>query len=262
MWNNHNGDFVSSYLNLSHVFQLELQNIACDNKCPRWLHPLTGMYIRTIIIILHQVSIENFLRMSQRKRFNRLSEIKETCTDVKLHFAIESLSPVKTAISGVKYFEGMITDGSTKLRMVGFDEQLQTTLQTFTGNNATVKADWCQIKRSRNEEEFEVLINRSTTILPSPKKINLSASSSDNPEQVGQVHKVSSIKDIFNIPDGDFSGTVTSITPVRPVTTWTLTRGNHYRYIRFNIYVRLGEQHRQTWVGTIVQFWKAGDTII
>ncbi len=81
------------------------------------------MYIRTKIN-LHQISIENFLRMSQKKRFNRLSEIKEICT-----------------------------------------------------------------------------------------------------QQVGQVHKVSSIKDIFNIPDGEIvnvSGTVTSITPVRPVTTGLL----------------------------------------
>ncbi len=132
------------------------------------------------------------------------------------------MSSVKTAKYGVKYIEGEVTDGTTNLRIVGFDEKLQATLSTLSQNKTPVKAEKCQIKRSRNEE-FEILLNRSTNISSSPKKLKFSASNiSPSPNTSQSVHEVSSIADITDVPDGEIvnvSGTVTFISPVRPVST-------------------------------------------
>ncbi|MCH9717743.1 MAG: hypothetical protein K0U52_11765 [Gammaproteobacteria bacterium] len=143
-----------------------------------------------------------------------MSEINESSINADVHFAVESLSDLKTAKSGVPYFLGQVTDGSAKLKIVGFDEKFQSTLSTLTESKTPVKVERCQIKRSRNDE-YEIILNRSSNILPSPKKILF-------PEKTEKVHQVSSIAAINALEDGELinvTATVTAIAPVRPVST-------------------------------------------
>ena len=95
--------------------------------------------------------------MSQKHSFEKLSDIQDTEVDADVHFAIQSLSPMKKVKLGVKYFDGTVTDGSRNLRIVGFDEKLQIKLSTLTENKNPVKVESCQIKQSRNDD-FEILL--------------------------------------------------------------------------------------------------------
>lgn len=88
-----------------------------------------------------------------------------------LHFAIESLSPLKLGRSGAPYFHGSVTDGTTKkMRLVGFDQKLQEQMASLTD------LENCQIKRGRNNK-YEIFLGNTTKVLPSQRKIEFPASS-------------------------------------------------------------------------------------
>ena len=102
--------------------------------------------------------------------FSRIYQIsKAPKTNAELHFAVESLSPVKRARSGVPYFDALVNDGTKQLRMVGFNEKLQAEISKLSENQQSIKVDKCSIKKTRNDD-YEILINNSTTVMPSPKK--------------------------------------------------------------------------------------------
>ena len=58
-------------------------------------------------IIIHKI-----LSTPQKRLFEDLSSIEPSTAAV--HCAIEVISPVKKAKSGVSYFDGMVTDGKRK----------------------------------------------------------------------------------------------------------------------------------------------------
>ena len=123
---------------------------------------------------------------------------------------------MKKAKSGVKYFDGTVTDSSRNLRIVGFDEKLQIKLSTLTENKSPVKVESCQIKQSRNDD-FEILLKRSSNILPSPKKIEIPVSSLTTLKVQN-----ASITELNTIEDGEIVNliaTVTCVAPACPVST-------------------------------------------
>jgi len=155
--------------------------------------------------------------MSQRKKFEKLSEIDDANANVELHFAVQQISPLKTARSGVQYFDGYVNDGSKQMRFVGFNEDIQTKLSSM---KSPVKAERCTIKRGRNQD-FEIFLNSGTKISPSPRKIDFS-NCVEPTEKQPRVIRFVSIGDIDSIADGEYvdtKGTVTSLLPARPVST-------------------------------------------
>ncbi len=61
---------------------------------------------------------------SQKQTFDKLSEIDnpQICADI--HVAVQNITPIKKAKSGDDYFDGYVTDGSSFMRLVGFDGNL------------------------------------------------------------------------------------------------------------------------------------------
>ena len=164
--------------------------------------------------------------MSQKHSFEKLSDIQDTEVDADVHFAIQSLSPMKKVKSGVKYFDGTVTDGSRNLRIIGFDEKLQIKLSTLTENKNPVKVESCQIKQSRNDD-FEILLKQSSNILPSPKKIEIPVSSL----ATLKVQNVSTTE-LNTIEDGEIVNLIatgTCVAPARPVSTGLVQEVNHCR---------------------------------
>ena len=122
----------------------------------------------------------------------------------------------KKAKSGVKYYDGRATDGTTSLRIVGFDEDTQVKLSSFSESKTPVKLNKCQIKRGRFDN-YELFISRGTCISASPKTIQ-----SPIWHVKGENSQIISIDDMATIPDGtmvSLQATTISIEPVRLVST-------------------------------------------
>ncbi len=153
--------------------------------------------------------------MTKRCIFENLAEIKNSATGAEVDFVVESLSPVKKASSGVIYFHGKVADESKEFIIVGFEENLQTQLAALAEKKQPVKLQNCQIKRSRTDE-LEIHLGRGTSVLASPKKIDIPTAA------IPKVRDVESIRGIDEIEDGDFvncTAKVIDVAPARPVST-------------------------------------------
>ena len=101
-----------------------------------------------------------------------LDEIDGELRNAELHFGVEMLSPMQKSKSGYEYFNGQVSDGTKKLRLVGFDSECQEHLTKFVEKKTPVKATHCSIRKSRTTEELEVHVNKGTTFAQSPRKLN------------------------------------------------------------------------------------------
>ena len=90
------------------------------------------------------------MRTPQKRLFEDLSSIEPSTASV--HCNIETLSPIKKAKTGTSYFDGVLTDGKRKVRIIGFDEKTQEKLSTFHTKKEVVKLDNCFIKKSRSDD--------------------------------------------------------------------------------------------------------------
>ena len=53
--------------------------------------------------------------MTQKRSFDKLADIEDTESSADAHFAVQHLTPVKKAKSGIQYFDGYVTDGSKQM---------------------------------------------------------------------------------------------------------------------------------------------------
>ena len=90
-----------------------------------------------------------------------------------IHGVPRSLSPVKPRKKAA-YFDGEMSDGSCRIRFVGFKAEQRQRLLSFTEKDEPVELHNCQIKRSRQGHEMEVLLKTATVIKPSTKTFDLS----------------------------------------------------------------------------------------
>lgn len=79
-----------------------------------------------------------------------LDAVDKPVLSANIHGMITSLSPVKKGRMR-NYFDGTVSDGTSKLRMVGFNQQ------------------------ARRGHSMEVLLKNTTEIIGSPKKISVSS---------------------------------------------------------------------------------------
>lgn len=148
---------------------------------------------------------------AKKRLFTNFDDIEPSMADV--HCAIESISPPKKAKSGVEYFDGLVSDGTRRLRIVGFNMKTLQQLSDFHTKNEAVKLDNCQIKKSLSEE-LELVVNRTTSVSHSPFKFNVVPLNNKTIEVT--------LTDLDNLDDGTkitVRATVLSVAPVRPVST-------------------------------------------
>ena len=160
---------------------------------------------------------------SQKRTFDKLSDIDDPQNNADIHVAVQNITPIKKAKSGVDYFDGYVTDGSRRMRLVGFDGNLQTTLSSFADTKSPVMMEKCQIKRGRTDE-LEILLSSSSKIKPSPKKLDFSASASViRPSSMATAAaNDAQLYDVQTIDDGIFVNVVAkviSVKPAKPVST-------------------------------------------
>jgi hypothetical protein len=92
----------------------------------------------------------------KKRTFEDLSEIEPSST-ATIHCSIEAVSPLKKGKSGIDYFDGLVTDGSKKVRIYGFDGRKQDELSLLQMKNEAVKLENCYIKPTQSEN-LEMLI--------------------------------------------------------------------------------------------------------
>lgn len=155
--------------------------------------------------------------MSKKRSFESLLQIDDETPNAEVHFGVEMLSPVKTSMKGVEYYNAKVSDGSKKLRLVGFDSASQKELAKFVEKNSPIKASNCSIRKKGNDE-LEIYVNKGTQFTASPRKLTF--------EHIQQRSSVSTnIGSVPDIDDGtlvDFSAKVTRLCPPRDVSTGVL----------------------------------------
>ena len=106
--------------------------------------------------------------------FSDLSEVQHPSKCAKIDGILSSLSPMKTSTTGTtKYFDGEITNGKKRLRLVGFDSKVQQKLQQFYENEDSITLHNCEIKESKYSSGFEVVVRKSSDFQKSPSKYEL-----------------------------------------------------------------------------------------
>ena len=72
------------------------------------------------------------------------------------------------------YFDGTVSDGTSKMRMIGFNSKQRTMMNEFSEKRETVILKDCQIQQARRGHDMEVLLKNTTQILQSPKVLSVS----------------------------------------------------------------------------------------
>ena len=126
---------------------------------------------------LQQVSAtELFHIMASRKRpapeLDNYTDITEPFQTANLHGVLKTLSPVKKGKT-CRYFDGVLTDGTSTMRLVGFRQDQQKRLITFSENKTPISLQDCQIKVSRQGNQMEALLKNGTKISPSTRKFDI-----------------------------------------------------------------------------------------
>lgn len=103
------------------------------------------------------------------EEFDDLTSIASPTKSAKVHGLVTKLSPMKTG-GGKPYFEGRLADDTTSLRVVGFSEEMQQQMASHQQQQNPVALDNCLIQKSKFGDNMEVLINKDTSISPSPKQ--------------------------------------------------------------------------------------------
>ena len=78
-----------------------------------------------------------------------------------LHGVVPSLSPLKRAHL-LYYLDGTITDGSKKVRVVGFNPGQQKAIKQFMDSKQSVQFSDCEVKQARRGESMEILLKGTT----------------------------------------------------------------------------------------------------
>ncbi len=151
---------------------------------------------------------------SQKRSFDKLSDIDNPQNSADIHVAVQNITPIKKAKSGVDYFDGYVTDGSRRMRLVGFDGNIQTTLSSFAETKSPVMIEKCQIKRGRTDE-LEILLSSSSKIKPSPKKFDFAASASVSSMATPAANDAQ-LYEVQTIDDGIFVNVVAKVISVKP----------------------------------------------
>ena len=93
-------------------------------------------------------------------------ELNEPVPNASIHAAVMSLSPYKKG-KNESYFDGTLTDGTQKIWMIGLK------LSSYQESQHPIILNNCEIKKSRQGDQYKILLKKFTNITESPKKIEI-----------------------------------------------------------------------------------------
>ena len=130
-------------------------------------------------------------RKRQIHEVDKYDNIKEPRSSVMIDGAVTTLSPVKKGKRSV-YFDGTLTDGTSHIRVVGFNPDQQRKLSSYFDKKEPARLINCEVKPAREGNTMEIMLKKFTEITSSPKKIAI-------PEDVPSTPNVIKIIDLPSI---------------------------------------------------------------
>ena len=104
--------------------------------------------------------------------FDNLQSVNQTSTSAQIEGVLCSLTEMQTPKKGTKrYFRGQVTDGTKKMRIVGFDEYHLNQLEPLDANRSPIKLSKCEVQRSSYSGDLEIKLTSKTNIGQSPKSL-------------------------------------------------------------------------------------------
>ena len=132
----------------------------------------------------------SFNRKRPLQEVDKFDSIHQPILNATIHAAVTSLSPVKKSV----YFDGILTDGTSHLCMVGFSPDQQRQLTNYFDNKQSTQLINCEIKLAREGDMMEVMLKKFTEITRSSKSIKI-------PEQVPDIPNVIELNELPKIFD-------------------------------------------------------------
>ena len=102
----------------------------------------------------------------------KLQDLDKPLKNASVHGLVTSLSPIKKGRT-CSYFDGTLTDGSDKIRFVGFGGSQQRKMSDYKERSLTINLDDCEVKPARRGSKMEIMLKGSTTLTNSPKKFDI-----------------------------------------------------------------------------------------
>ncbi len=138
------------------------------------------------------------LMAGQKRTFKEVDTLDSNSTPISsanIHGVVTSLSPVKKGKTTV-YFDGTVSDGASKIRLVGFSSKQRKVMEDFMSKRQPVKLSDCEIKQARRGDQMEVLLKGNTSIDKSPKTIEVqSVEFESNEPTLVTLYELPSIED-------------------------------------------------------------------
>ena len=123
----------------------------------------------------------DFMIMAKKRTYKEIDYIDDVdspATNTTIHGAITATPGTKGRI----FFDGMLADDTSTMRLVGFAATQQKKLEEYQQKNVAVELRNCEVKRSRYGEGYELMLKSGSSIKESPKKIDVSTPIAVNKE--------------------------------------------------------------------------------
>ena len=154
-----------------------------------------------------------------------INDVDGPMSSTSIHGAVVTSSPVKKGRKAM-FFDGLLADESSQIRLVGFQGMQQRKLNDFHQRNVAVALENCQVKPARQGEGYEVMLKTSTIIKESPKKLDVASLMAD----IATASKTVTLEslDVFqkvtvNIKVVELKRVFSGISPALSLTLWTLS---------------------------------------
>lgn len=110
---------------------------------------------------------------------------------VRVHGVVTSVSPMKLSESGKsRYFDGELSDGKIKVRVVGFDSKVREKLFDSHGKREPVVVSNCEVKCGKYSSDLEIFVKKSTELQKSPTKFDITDSMFVTDEHVVTISEI------------------------------------------------------------------------
>ena len=80
---------------------------------------------------------------------DNITDLEKLMLNTSLHGAITSLSPIKKGRKSL-FFDGMLADNTSKVRVVGYEAHQQKKLNELYQNNVPIQLVDCEVKKARH----------------------------------------------------------------------------------------------------------------
>ena len=114
--------------------------------------------------------------MARKRNFEEIESLGSVSQPVLSAYVDGVITGLSIVKKGKKsYFDGNVSDGKTKLRIVGFQGGQHKAIQDFLTKKTPLRLEDCQIKRGRRGPKMKIQLKDTTILVKSPKTFDFTA---------------------------------------------------------------------------------------